>query len=328
MSTEVAPDRTWRDVVDEVSNWGRWGEDDQLGTLNLIGPDEVRAAASLIRTGQVVPLGVPLDGWLPNSRTGFRRNPQHLMVVDGGDDDLADKSKGFVTPGGRNALQVMHGDFRFTEDMLILPSQAGTQWDGIPHVYYDRQMYNGYPSASITSFGASRCGIEHAARKGVVGRGVFLDVARHHSVGVLPAGYGISPAELDEVAAAEGVEIRLGDIVLVRTGAWGKFLGDRDGKEYLLDYAGLTWECAIWAHQHDVAAIAMDNSQVEVLADGTHPLHRLCIRNMGMLLGEIWNLESLSDACAADGFYDFFLDAQPLDVPGAVGASINPVAIR
>jgi kynurenine formamidase len=328
VSTDMAPGRTWRDMVEDVSNWGRWGEDDQLGTLNLIGPDEVRAAGSLIRRGQVIPLGVPLDGWLPNSRTGFRRNPMHIMVVDGGDDDLAEKTKGFVSPGSRNALQVMHGGFRFTEDMLILPSQAGTQWDGVGHVYYDGLMYNGYPAATITSFGASRCGMEQAARHGVAGRGVFLDVARHHSAAVLPSEYAISPAELDEVAASEGVEVRSGDIVVIRTGAWGKFLVDRDGREYLLECAGLSWECAVWAHQHNVAAIAMDNSQVEVLGDGTHPLHRLAIRNMGMLLGEIWNLEALSEACAVDGAYEFFLDAQPLDVPGAVGASINPLAIR
>jgi kynurenine formamidase len=319
---------TWQAEAAVVSNWGRWGAEDQLGTLNLIGDDEVRRGAACVRTGQVLPLGVALDGLLPHGHSGFRRNPIHVMLVDGGDENLAANSQGFRDPGLDSAKMVMTDDFRFTEDMIILPMQAGTQWDGLPHVYYNEKMYNGFSSSSVTSFGASRCGIEQAAHHGVVGRGVLLDVARALKTDSLPDKFVISPQLLDETANAQRVSIESGDIVLIRTGWWGKFAKDRDNRSFLLDYAGLGWPCAKWAYEQEIACVAMDNSGVEVLGDGTHPFHKLALRDMGMMLGEIWNLEALADACSQDGFYDFLLVAQPLDVPGGVASSINPVAIR
>ena len=117
---------------------------------------------------------------------------------------------------------------RFNDDMIIMPLQAATQWDALSHVYYEDKLYNGFPANSVTSLGAFHCGIDKVDGKGITSRGVLLDIVRLRGVETFcELGDPITPAELDEAARTQGVTVERGDIVLVRTGWWARFLADR-----------------------------------------------------------------------------------------------------
>ena len=219
-------------MADEVRNWGRWGDADELGTLNHITDEKVREAASLVRRGKVFPLGVAFGADGPQGMFKFRTNPIHLMTIDGGDAGaFADYARKWTA---NPSAQVLGGffdasRFRFNDDYIMMPLQAATQWDALSHAYYDGHLYNGFPADSVTSQGAIHCGIDKVDSKGIVSRGVLLDLVRHRGAETaLEPGQPITPEELDEVARAQGVTIGKGDIVLVRTGWWNKFLETGD----------------------------------------------------------------------------------------------------
>ncbi|MGZ4510124.1 MAG: cyclase family protein [Mycobacterium sp.] len=323
----------FRRAAREVSNWGRWGADDELGTLNFITADKVAQAAGLVRHGKVFSLGVDFGSSGPQGAFGFRHNPIHVMTVDGGDaNSLAQYGPGW----GRNPTAAQMGPyfvdnlFRFNDDMIIMPLQAATQWDALSHVYYEDKLYNGFSASSVTSLGAFHLGIEKVDGKGITSRGVLLDLVRHRGAEVfLEHGNPITPEELDDVVRAQGVTIERGDIVLIRTGWWTRFLMTGNKTEL---YSGLDWRCATWLHDHEVAAIASDNLQVEDPVSGVDgvflPFHLLTLRDMGMMLGEYWDLTALAADCAGDGVYEFQLIAPPLRFVGAVGSPVNPIAIK
>lgn len=323
----------FRRVADEVRNWGRWGAADELGTLNFITADKVAEAASLVKHGKVFPLGVDFGSSGPQGAFAFRHNPTHVMTVDGGDvNTLARYGPGWA----HNLIAQQVGDFfvdnpfRFNDDMIIMPLQAASQWDALSHVYYDETLYNGFPASSVTSQGAYHCGIDKVDGKGITSRAVLLDLVRHRGADVFcEHGDPITPAELDDVARAQRVTIGRGDIVLIRTGWWARFESTGDGAE---PGAGLDWRCASWLHDHEVAAVAADNLMVEDPVSGVAgtylPMHMLCLRDMGLMLGEFWDLSALAADCAADGVYEFQLVAPPLRVVGAVGSPVNPIAIK
>ena len=325
----------FRKMADEVRNWGRWGEADEIGTLNFITREKVAEGAGLARQGKVISLGGDFGSGGPQGAFKFRQNPVHVMTVDGGDaSTLVEYGPQWL----RNAVAAdgsaffADNPFRFNDDLIVMPLQAATQWDGLSHVYYEDKLYNGFPADSVTSFGAFHLGIEKVADKGIPSRGVLLDVVGHRGVDTFcEAGTPITPSELDEIAAKQGVEVRSGDVVVVHTGWWTRFLATADGAEA---GSGLHWTCASWLHEHEVAAVASDNLMVEDPdpsqgVDGTFlPMHMLCLRDMGLMLGEYWDLGPLAADCAADGVYEFQLIAPPLKVVGAVGAPVSPIAIK
>ncbi len=179
--------------------------------------------------------------------------------------------------------------------------------------------------------GARKNSIERV-KAGIVSRGVLLDVAHHRGVKSLDPGYAVKPAELDEVARAEGVAVGSGDILLVRTGWRRKFVEEPDRIAWHKDQPGLSWECARWLHDHEVAAVCADNTGIDVLPDELEeynaPLHMLCLRDMGMMLGEIFDLEDLSTDCAADGVYELMVVGAPLNLPNGVGSPANAYAVK
>jgi kynurenine formamidase len=323
----------FRRVAGEVSNWGRWGDSDELGTLNFITADKIAEAAALVKHGKVFPLGVDFGSSGPQGSFKFRHNPIHVMTVDGGDAHSLPRfgPDWAANPGAQEMGKYFQDDlFRFNDDMVIMPLQAATQWDALSHVYYEEKLYNGFPADSVTSFGARHCGIDKVDGKGITSRGVLLDVVRHRGVETfLELGNPITPAELDDVARAQGVTVGRGDIVLVRTGWWARFLETGNGGE---PGSGLDWQCASWLHDHDIAAVAADNLMVEDPISGVKgtilPMHMLCLRDMGLMLGEYWDLTALAADCAADGVYEFQLVAPPLRIVGAVGSPVNPIAIK
>lgn len=301
----------FRSIGARVSNWGRWGADDERGTVNLITPDRVVAAAGLVRTGRVFDLGIPFDANGPQPG-GSRINPVRLMSETGAD-------------------QVFPGAFKYADDYVFMPLQSGSQWDALAHVYYDDKLYNGFPASDVGVHGAKHCAIDKQA-KGIIGRGVLLDVARHKGVEWMQQGEVITPDDLDAVAAAQGVEVRPGDVLLFRTGWRRKFLVEKDPGAFMAGEPGLGMACVDWLRDHDVAAVCSDNWAIEVLPGEYEGevlnVHMVLIRDMGMTLGEILDFEDLAADCQDDGVYEFLFCAPPLKFTNGVGSPINPLAVK
>jgi kynurenine formamidase len=293
-------------------NWARWGELDERGTANLLTPERVQQAAGLIRTGRRFSLGLPMGRGGPNPTT--RPAAHHLFTRASGDHILGD-------PGP--------ADVQSADDLVILPLQGSTQLDGHAHVGEDDVLYNGFWAGLVTATsGARRLGIQHQA-EGIVGRGVLLDVARVHEID--PFETGIGPDMLDSTAASHGVEVGAGDIMLVRTGFLRTWLSEPETRRRRRQ-SGLTAATIDWLADRDVAMVAADNRTIEVIPRSGNgsalPFHVAALRDLGLLLGELFELEALAEACAGDGVYEFFFAAMPLPLVNAVGSPLNPVVIK
>ena len=221
------------------------------------------------------------------------------------------------------------------DDVIAMPLQCSTQWDGLGHIFDHGRAWNGRPAEQVvTSLGDGVTGIETVADV-VSGRGVLLDVGRALGEGgELPDGFAITEEHLEQTIAAQGPTsaVGRGDIVVVRTGQLARARRD-DWREYAGGAApGLSFTTADWLHRREIAAIAHDTWGFEVRPNGFdhafQPLHQVVIPHLGLFVGEMWDPDALAEACAADGTYDFFLTAAPLKVTGAVGAPVNPVALR
>jgi len=240
------------------------------------------------------------------------------MLADGGD----------VLAGA----QKLPGGFNYADDAITMPLQCGTQWDALAHVSYDGKMYNDRDVALVTSRGARANSIDQIA-DGVIGRGVLLDFPRYTSRDWLDDATRILPEDLDGCAEAAGVAIEPGDIVLVRTGMLKRCRDGGSWEGYCGGPApGLSVHCARWIYEREIAAVATDTWGVEVRPNETpdcfQPLHMVSLRNTGVLLGEIFDLDPLAAACHEDGRYEFLFTAPPLPITGAVGSPINPLAVK
>jgi kynurenine formamidase len=306
----------------KYSNWSRWGAEDQQGTLNLVTPERVAAAARLVRQGKTFSMAIPFDKDGPQTGFAGRNNPMHFMASDGGD---------FAT-GAFEANAVVPG-LEWTDDYVIMGLQTATQWDALSHVFYKGKMFNGYGSDAVSSYGATKNSIATLADR-FTGRGVLLDMARFHGVDWLEPGYLIDGDELEACAQKQGVEVGAGDFVCVRTGTiarvraegtWGKFAEGGSAP-------GLALSAADFLCPRDVAAVSADNYCVEAIPQETPdfwcPLHVVLLVHAGIHLGEVWDLEGLAADCAEDGVYEFLLVAQPLPITGAVGSPVNPQAFK
>jgi kynurenine formamidase len=229
--------------------------------------------------------------------------------------------------GGRSGLQV-------SDDYVMIALQATTQLDGLAHVGDGDRLYNGYWSGVVTArSGARRLGIQHLA-DGLVGRAVLLDVARQVGVDHLEKSFAIGPDLLDETVEAQSVEIGAGDILLVRTGhiGWWFSLPDGDKSAFAGGEPGLSPRTVPWLAERDVAMVATDTLAAEVLPpeEGERALafHIRALRDLGLMIGEMLDLEELAADCAADGVYEAFFVAMPMPVVGAVGSPINPLVIK
>lgn len=298
----------------EVSNWGRWGEDDEVGTVNLIDDAAVLRGVAAARTGVRIPLAIRLDAGGPQmGNVPGRINPLHTMVA------INQTYTGDPT------------DACFNDDTVSMGLQAGTHWDALAHVSYDGLLYNGFPASSVTADRrATRCGI-HRVRS-LVSRGILLDVARAKGTSMLDPGYPITEADLEAAVELAGVRPEPGDVVLVRTGKLA-LLRARDRQAYTLgDTPGLTVGTIPWLRRHDVAAVATDTFTLEVWPaeqpGALFPVHMIQLRDMGLLQGQNFDLEDLGAHCAADGTYEMLLVANPEPFTGGAGAPTAPVAVK
>ncbi len=303
---------------ERLSNWGRWGSDDELGTLNNVSAQDIVNAGRLIRKGKSFSLALPFDNKGPQRGLwGNRFNPIHTMLATGVD----------AVAGRQEEVGI-----RYADDMVTMPLQCGTQWDALGHIFVGEKMWNGYDARLVDSNGAAKNGIEKT-RARMVGRGVLLDIARYKKVKWLKDGYGISIDDLEKCAAKQKVEIRRGDFVIVRTGQmesclasgeWGGYAGG--------DAPGLRFETADWIRRTDIAAICADTWGCEVrpneTPDASQPWHWVVIPMIGISMGEIFYLKELAEDCAEDRVYEFLFCAPPLPITGAVGSPVNPIAIK
>ncbi|MGV9360177.1 cyclase family protein [Amycolatopsis sp. NPDC003731] len=303
------------------SNWGRWGADDVLGTLNFLDDAKRREGAALVRRGVSFSLSQRFEADGPQKGWRRRTNPVHTMLDTGLEAERG--TQGF--PHGIGGA----------DDVVFMPLQASTQWDGLGHIFDHGVAWNGRRAGDVvTSEGDRVTGIETVSGR-IAGRGVLLDVGRALGTdGELPDGFAITVEHLEETMAAHGETARVGrgDLLLVRTGrlararraGWGDYAGG--------PAPGLSFTTAAWLHDTEIAAIATDTWGFEVrpneFDDAFQPLHQVAIPHIGLFLGEMWDLDALAADCAADGRYEFWLTADPLPVTGAVGAPVAPVAVK
>jgi kynurenine formamidase len=308
------------EVTSQVSNWGRWGDDDELGTLNFITPEKRQAAAQLVRRGVVFSLALPLDEAGPQPPFERRLNPSRVMLEMG--TDVAADRQPYPLRG-----------YGFADDMVVMALQAATHWDGLSHVFHNYKMYNGRDCSMVDAEGASANSISVAADR-IVTRGLLADFAPEPDAALAP-GHAISDEDVVRVLREEGVEAQPGDVLLIRTGhlsasrkrSWERFTNS--------PAPGLALDALPWLHRQELAAVASDTWAFEVIPqeDGearfpVQPVHIAAIVYMGLTIGEMFDLDALAADCRDDGRYEFLFCAPPLPFSRAAGAPVNPVAIK
>jgi kynurenine formamidase len=305
--------------------WGVFGAEDELGTLNHLTPDRVRAAASSIRRGDTFALNLSLTAFDP-PLIAHRGSIEHHVF----------------------GLNEFHRDERI--DSLF--TQASTQIDGLRHFAHpDRGFYNGVDGAELVA-GTDPLGIQHVAERGIVGRGVLIDVGAYRDAQGRPIDDGrseqIDVDDLDATLAWQGVTLEPGDIALIRFGWLDRMRRTPREAGAPLTSAGLahTERTAAWLWDKRIAMVAADNVALEAwpvrdseivteaeargtLAPSSHTgmLHRILIPLLGITIGELWDLDALAAACHRERRYDVFLVAEPLNIRGGVGSPANAVAI-
>jgi len=298
-----------------LRQWGRWGDDDRLGTLNLIDEAAVRRGAAEVRDGRRLPLAMRFDQQSPQvGSIPGRINPLRTMVA------INTPYSAFGTDG-----------FCVSDDIVTMGLQASTHWDALAHASYGGVLWNGVPASTVTAEAGSReLGI-HRVRS-LTSRGVLLDVARARGVDRLAPGTGVTADDLDAAADLAAVTVEPGDVLLVRTGQ-AQLYRERNRTAYATgDQPGLTVSCPTWFRRHDVAAVATDTLAFEVYpcedSDVLFPVHLLDLVDLGLLQGQNFDLEDLAADCAADGRYAFLLEASPIPFTGGAGAPVSPVAVK
>jgi kynurenine formamidase len=290
-------------------NWGRWGAEDQRGALNLVTPERVVSAAQRCRTGKVYSLALSISQ--RSTPTIADRPAPERLTLSGPGDEAFHQRRGAAEGVGAN------------EDVIVIPSHAGTHMDALSHVYAEGTIYNGHASSSFTPrMGASRCSIEQTGT--VAARAVLLDLAGHAGVPHLEPGHAVTAAELEACRSAQGVDLVGGDALLVRTGWIEAHLGPNAIAPY--PQPGLGLDAVQFVRDHDVALVGADNAAIEVLPFdrgvylGVHI--ELLIRLGVTLVEHLWLAELAGDRC-----YESLLVIGALPVVGATGSPVNPIAI-
>jgi kynurenine formamidase len=286
---------------DTLSNWGRWGPDDQLGALNLITPEVTAAAVATVRHGRTVSCARDLD------TVAAADNPApvtHHMI-------------GTFTEGwGADYLAVAPHGF------------ATSHIDALCHVFHDGTLYNGYGAETVTAHGATRLGIHHL-KSGVVSRGVLLDIPALRGLDALEPGEPVYPEDLEAAEARAGMRVRPGDVLMVRTGRWVWRAGHGPWDLASLA-AGLDASCLPWLRERGVAALGSDGvsdvlpSRVEGVA---MPIHEVALVALGLHLLDNLDLEAVAAACAEEDRAEFLLVVAPLVLRRGTASPVNPIAI-
>lgn len=308
------------------ASWGVFGDGDQLGTVNFLTPERVRAALTAVESGRIVGLDYPLNAFVP-SIAGTRPETRHSIFANNSN----------------------HRDDWIDSFYL----QSTSQVDGLRHIRHPQHgFYGGTPDDQI-EVGTTPLGIHHLAERGIAGRGVLLDIPRHFAATSraydVTTTVRITPDDLDQVAARQGVELRPGDILMVYFGWAERYLAEgQNGRARMKGKPGLAQSESMlsWLWDHQIALVASDNSGVEAIPvdrdsgwyDPDEPMpplgpshngmmHRPMIALLGLTLGELWKLDELAAACVERGHHDFFVTVKPLNLVGGVGSPPNATAV-
>ena len=302
-------------------NWVKWGPVDEVGSLNYLTSEVIVKAAGCIKSGKVFTLQVKMADPAGDPVWPGRSGAIRTMVMDEGH-YIAGKGPDFA------------GGAHYADDHMTCFLQGSTQYDALGHVWYDGQIWNGYDSKT-TIGGLAKASVMAIAEKGVVGRGILLDMARFRGKEVLDVAETFTHEDLMACAKAQGTEIRKNDILVVRTGWIAKFY-KVSREEFYGNFVepGLTYspELVHWFHDMEIPNLVTDTIANEVTVDPVTgvvlPLHNALMRNLGVTLTEISWLDDLAADCAADGQYTFLYVAAPLKVVNATGSPVNPVVIK
>jgi len=288
----------------ELSNWGRWGKDDQLGTVNLITPAKRLVAAALIKEGFTVSLSSDADS------------------VKSADNEFPFEQEMIATGNDPNPMFGMD-IYRTRYHGKVL-----THMDALSHMFDQGKMYNGYSQAEVNRQGAQKLSVI-AYKNGLVSRGILMDIPILKGVKYLEPSVAIVPADLDAWEKKAGIKVTSGDIVFVRTGRWAR-RAEKGPWNTEIQAAGMHASCAQWFHQRDVAMVGSDThgelmpSPVKGVA---FPMHQLLLLAMGTPMFDNCDLEPLSREAATRKRWEFFFTAAPLAVPKGTGSPVNPIAI-
>jgi len=307
-------------LKDSPSNWGKWGPDDEVGSLNYLGPEQVVSAARLVTSGKTFTLqrliGDPKGDPVWPGRTPAERT----QILDESTWDSADAP---AYPGG----------LHYADDKINAYLQGSTQYDALGHVWYGGQIWNGY-DARTTVGGLDRASVEPIAQRGIVGRAVLLDMARFRGKANLDPAETFTHEDLLACAKSQGVEINKRDILIIRTNFLKLFfeLGDAFYEDFCEPGLVYSRELVQWFQDMEIPNLVTDTIANEVTTDPHNGvalvLHSALMRNLGVTLTEIADLELLATDCAADGVYAFLYVAAPLKVALGSGSPVNPVVIK
>lgn len=288
--------------MEELSNWGRWGDDDQRGTVNLITPAKRKQAAALVRDGISVSLArdVEKDSAPDNSRPFG-----HKMINTG----------------------ATEGQFVSDEYSVGYHGLAHTHFDSLAHMSFEGKSYNGFPMAEVTEDGTPHLAVTNF-KEGIFTKGILMDIPRLKGVDWLEPGTPIYPEDLTAWERESGVKVEPGDVVFIYTGRWKRrdALGAWDGD---VGYAGLHASSAKWLHERDIAMLGSDSaSDVRPsLVDGVvQPIHQLILIAMGTPIFDNCDLEALAVESRRRDQWDFLLTAAPIPVGQGTGSPLNPIA--
>jgi kynurenine formamidase len=289
--------------MSELSNWGRWGEQDELGTLNLITPAKRKQAAALVKSG----ISVSLARDVEKEKAADNDFPfEHVMDYTG------------LRPTGSFSVDTFKVRYH---------GYAHTHMDAICHMFHKGKMYNGYAQEEVVDEGARKLGV-NTVKSGIFSRGILMGIPRLKGVPYLEAGTPIYPADLDAWEKKAGLKVTSGDVLFIRTGRWlardekGPWNADQEA-------AGIYASCARWIKDRDIAMMGSD-AALDVRPSGvegnTHPIHQLVLIAMGTPIFDNCDLEAVAEEAARQNRWEFLLTAAPLAVPGATGSPLNPIA--
>jgi kynurenine formamidase len=297
--------------ADTCSNWGRWGPDDQLGTVNLVTPEKRKQAAGLVRDGVSVSCAWPIQKSMP----GEPMSKFIHYMTDTGE---------ALNPGEKGS-HGWSGDFFGIE----YHGYSVTHVDAICHVFRDGQTYNGHSAKLVNVADGAEVESVELLEDGVVTRGVLLDIARLRGVKWLEGAAAILPEDLEAAEEAQGVRVEPGDILMVRTGHLGRHYGDGP-LDLTLPHPGTHAACIPWFRERDIAMLGSDTNN-DMNPSGYEGLdeavHQIGIPTLGIWLIDNMNLEQVAEACAERNRWEFMLNIAPLRIKAGTGSPINPIAV-
>lgn len=287
-------------LVVELSNWGRWGKDDQLGTLNLITPAKRKASAALVKLGLSVSLA---------------RQAEEVAALDN------------PSPFEQKMLPIVNEQWAVDQYSVDYHGYAHTHMDSLCHLFFRGKMYNGFSRDEVTENGANRLSIENV-KGGIFTRGILIDIPHLRGVKYLEPGSPIYPEELEAWENRAGLKVGPGDVVFIRTGRWAR-RAEKGPWDIEQGLAGLHASCARWLRKRDISMLGSDSAS-DVIPSGvpgvSHPIHLLTLHAMGIHIFDNCDLEQVAQTGAKLKRWDFLLTAAPIPVAGGTGSPLNPIA--